>query len=463
MLFKALWHERDGDAVEDATVGGRSGIASLLLFAVLLPATAAFGILYRQALSVPYQDDYNAILAFAADYEQLPTLRSKVLDIATARHNEYKLGFEHFIVASELEFHHHLNFAFLTALGDLLLLPIAYLLWLTYGDEESGLDRRLIAFLPISLCFFSLTYWENLNWAMTGLQNTPVILFSFLAIYLVARRKIPPRAHLLLGCLSAALAAFSSANGFLLGPLGLLIFMQRRAYAASVAWCAGFVVPLAAYLYHYTPSAYLMHRFFFLTRPLFFLGFLGGVVPFPRLAVLLGLGVLAVILLAVRSRFDRINPAAFYFTLWILASGCLAAWVRGAGTYAIASRYSIYSCLLLIFCYSFLAQYLHRRSPAFNRKRFYVTAIIIAAGLGSASNVHAYISLGERRRMVLLGIELYRARPEVNSPMNDPRIEIIAPREKAYEQDVLTEAIQKRIYTLPPKQQTRQEDEVRSP
>jgi hypothetical protein len=382
MLISALRQGRDGDAVEDAAVAAPPGVTFLLLLAMLLPAIAAFGILYRQALPVPYEDDYNAILAFATGYEQLPTSLSKALDIATAHHNEYKLGFEHLVVATELEFHHHLNFAFLTGFGDLLLLPMAYLLWLTYGDGSSGLDRRFIAFLPISLCFFSLTYWENLNWAMTGLQNTPVILFSFLAIYLVAPAKAPSSARLLLGCLAAALAAFSSANGFLLGPLGLLILLPRRAYVASLAWCAGFVTPFAAYVYHYPASVHLMHRFFYITRPLFFLGFLGGVIPFPRPAVLLGIVVLTIVLLSVRSRFDRTNPVAFYFTMWILATGCLAAWVRGAATYSIASRYSIYSCLLLIFCYAFLAQYLPGRSPSFHQKRFYVTAIVIAAVLG---------------------------------------------------------------------------------
>jgi hypothetical protein len=184
-------------------------ITFLLIFAVLLPAIAAFGILYRRSLSVPYQDDYDAIIAFAVRYGQLPTLKAKVLEIATVQHNEYKLGFEHFIVAAELELTHHLNFTFLTVLGDLFLLPLGYLLWRTYQQDERGLDRRLLAFLPISLLFFSLTYWENLNWATTGLQNTPVVLFSLLAISFIAPGKTPSVAHLLLGCLGAALGAFN--------------------------------------------------------------------------------------------------------------------------------------------------------------------------------------------------------------------------------------------------------------
>src|ERR1700744_4556568 len=110
----------------------RPAITLLLLLFVLLPATFAFGILYRQSLTVPYQDDYAVILAFAADYDQLPSLASKLLAIATTQTIEYKIIFEHFIVASQMELTHHINFAVLTGLGDFFLLPIAYLLWRTY-------------------------------------------------------------------------------------------------------------------------------------------------------------------------------------------------------------------------------------------------------------------------------------------------------------------------------------------
>jgi hypothetical protein len=427
----------------------------LLLLAVFLPVIASFGILYRQALSVPYQDDYKVILAFAADYDQLSNFKTKVLDIAAAQHNEYKLGFEHSVVASELELTHHLNFTFLTVVGDLFLLPIGYLLWRTYQGDEKDLDRRLLYFLPISLLFFSLSYWENLNWAMTGLQNTPVVLFSLLSIYFFtpSQEVRPTRTHLALGCLAAALAAFTSANGFLLGPIGLLIFLPRRAYAKSVVWCASFVVPLAAYLYHYTSSAYVMHRAFYLTRPAFFFAFLGCAIPSKWIAALVGIAVLTICLLAVRSRFDRTNPVAFYFAVWLMATACLVAWVRGASGFAIASRYSMYSILLMIFCYAFLAHYLPSRSSTFNRRQFYTASVVIAAGIFLIADRSAYKHLGARRRMVLSGIEFYRAKPEANSPMVDPEVERLFPKEKAFEQAILTETIQDGIYTLPPKQE----------
>jgi hypothetical protein len=435
----------------------RPGITWLLLAAVVFPAIVAYGILYRQAFSAPYQDDYKAILGFAVEYAHLPTFKAKVLHIATNQFNEYKLSFEHSIVASEVELTRHLNFPFLIALGDLFLLPILYLVWLIFQEDEPNLNRRLLAFLPISLVFFSLTYWENLDWAMTGLQNTPVILFSLLTIYLLASRKIaePGPARFLLACLAAALAACTSANGFLLGPVGLLILLPRRAYARSLVWCASFVLPLAGYLYNYAWAVQPKLRLYYITRPLFFLAFFGCVVPSRWPAALLGLVMLIIVLLALGTRFDRRNPVAFYFAVWIVATGGMVAWVRGSATFSTASKYSIYSILMLIFCYSFVAEYLSSRWATIHRGRFYVTSVVAAAGMFLLVNVNAYKQLGARRRMVLSGIESYRANPEVNSPMVDPLVDRLFPKEKAAAQAILNRAIQEDIYTLPPKQDIR--------
>ena len=430
----------------------RSFRFKLLVLCAILPALLAFAILYRQALPVPYQDDYDAILAFALNYQPLPTARAKILEIAAEQHNEYKLAFEHAIVATELELTHRLNFAFLTVLGDLFLLPIAYLLWRTYRLPALDPTRQVLAFLPISFLFFALTYWENLNWAMTGLQNTPVILFSLLAIYLVAsaNNTPPTRLRLLLGCLVAALAALTSANGFLLGPIGVWIFLRRRQYTCALAWCASFLLPLAAYLYHFSPIAYPVYPSASVTRPLFFFAFLGSVAGSRWPAALLGFLVLLITATALRARFDRVNPVAVYFTVWVLGTACLVAWVRGAAGFIIASRYSMYSSLMLIFCYAFLAHLLPARLPGQDSRRFYWGATALAVCFFLGANLHAWHKLSARRQMVLAGLEFYRAQPRLHSPMVDARIEIAAPQEKAFEQRVLTQAIEQRIYTLPP-------------
>ncbi len=425
---------------------------TLLLLLVLLPAILSFGVLYSQPLSVPYQDDYHAILDFSIRYEHLPSLREKVLDIAAAQHNEYKLGFEHAVVAAELDLQHHLNFGFLVVLGDCFLLGIGYLLWLVFSNKEADVSVRALRFLPISFLVFSLTYWENLNWAMTGLQNTPVIFFSLLALYLLipARQTLPSGSRMLAACVVAALAAFSSANAFLLGPIGLLFLLPRRSYRRSLMWCACFLAPFAAYLYHYQRQAIHLHKFYYVTRPLFFVAFLGYAVLSKWPALLLGLGLLATFVLAIRSRFDRISPVLTYFAGWITGTALLVAWVRGGTGFGLGSRYSFYSVLLLIFAYSFLGKYLPDRFSGFDQRRFYAISLALACSLWLSADVHAYKCLRARRQMVLSGIELYRAATARNSPMVDPAVEKAFPEEKAFEQKVLTTAIQEGIYALPP-------------
>jgi hypothetical protein len=424
---------------------------SLLLIAITLPAIIAFALLYRQRLSVPYQDDYNVILAFTVQYQNLPTWQAKLVHILTYQTNDYKLGFEHAIVALQMALAGHLNFGFLELLGNLFLLPTGYLLWRAYQTETGDLAQRLVEFLPVSVLWFSLSYWETLNWAMAGLQALPVIPFSLLSIYLLIPKGAaePGRARLLLSCLCAILATFSSANGFFLVPVGLLLLLRRRAYADSMAWCASFVLPLACYLYHYTPShetLHTMHRTWQIPKFFYhFFLFLGCALPFRWAATLLGMAICAVLFLALHSRFDRTNPVAFYFTTWILIIAVVVAWVRGLS----APRYSMYSIFLLIFCYVFLRQYLPGRLASFNPRRFYLVTVVLAVGFCFFSDLDAYRHLDARRRMVLSGLEHYRANPEVNSPMIDPAVRQMFPAEEESERATLTKAIQEHVYTLP--------------
>ena len=437
---------------------GRTGRrwTALLLLGVFAPALVAFGILYRQSLTVPYLDDYDAIVAFAIDYEESPGFGPKLLEIAAKQHTQYKLIFANSVVAAELEFTHHLNFTFLTVLGDLFLLPTGFLLWKTYGGGAGDLNRRLMEFLPVSIVFFSLAYWETLNWALGELQNTPVIFFSLLAIYLLVGKGSPAAGvRLFFACLAAALAAFTLANGFLLGPVGLLFLVPRRAYAASLAWSASFILPLLPYLYRYTPTTlpdFVVGKALFLSRFLVFLAFFGCAVANRWVAAILGVVILAIVVIAVRSRYDRSNPVALYFTMWVVVTGMVVGWGRGGMGFWTTSRYSVYSCLVLIFCYSFLAWYLPRRSPNFRRGRFYVTSMVIAASLWLFADGDANWNLKERRRMVLAGIENYRIDPRNNSPLNVPLYPGLVVNEKELEQAVLTKAIERGIYALPQRQ-----------
>jgi hypothetical protein len=330
------------------------------------------------------------------------------------------------------------------------LLAIAYLLWVMYRQDRSALNQQLLEFLPISLVFFSLTYWESVNWAMAGLQNLSVIMFSLLAIHLLVPKgtTAPSLPILLLASIAAIFAAFSSANGFLLAPVGLLMLVRRRALVAATLWCIGFGLPIAAYRYHYIPyhvSVDTMHRGSYIAKVCYVFAFLGCAIPQRWVAAILGFAIFAVLVFALQYGFERTHPGQFYFSIWILLTAAPVAWLR----HSISSRYSIYSLLLLVSCYFFLVRYLLARSKAHNLKRFYAVTTVFAAILSVSSIGLAYVNLGRRREMVLSGIEKYRANPEVNSPMNDPQTKEADPNEEAFQRDTLNQAIAAHVYTLP--------------
>jgi len=390
------------------------------------------------------------VLAFAGDFEQLHSVKDKVLLVAAAQHTEYKLVFEHAVIAAELELTRRVDFSFLQLAGDLFLLPIGWLLWLTYGvGREKSVRAGLVRFLPASLIFFGLAYWETVNWAMAGLQNLPVVFFSLLSIYLLAGGDGEERSagRFAWACGVAALAAFSSANGFLVAVVGAWILLRRRAYWACVAWGASFVIPLAAYLYRYMKVPRLTTGLSYVARPLELFAFLGMAAGSFWGAILTGFVVAVAVVWAFRTGYARENPVGVYWTVWVLLSALPVAWVRGSAGVVIAPRYSIYSCLMLVFCYAFLADRAAAKREGWWRV-FYPAAMVAAITFCAGKDALAYGKLGARGAMIRAGMEHYRANPAVNSPLIDGFVIRDVPGEEQYERQELTRAIESGVYKL---------------
>jgi hypothetical protein len=446
------------DSARNRMKGASPIVTALLAVAVLAPAIAAFAILWRQAYPAPFQDDYSAVLKFAGDFERLQRVEDKLLLIASAQHTEYKLVFEHTVVAAEMALTHRLSFSFLQTLGDLFLLPIGWLLWLTYGGRERRLRARLAYFLPASLIFFGLAYWETVNWAMAGLQNLPVVFFSLLSIYLLACGDgcvdsqvsgSRPGAPASWGwaCAAGALAAFSSANGFLVAAVGAWILLRSRRYQAFVWWGASFVIPLAAYLYHYVKVPRQVTGLYYVARPLEVFAFLGMAAGSFWGALVAGFAIAAVVWSAFKGRYVRENPVGVYWTVWSLLSALPVAWVRGSTGVVIASRYSIYSCLMLVFCYAFLADRAATRKDRWNRM-FYAAALMVAITFCLWKDTQAYDKLGRRAEMIRAGLAHYKENPAVNSPLIDAFVIKDVPGEDQYERQELSREIESGIYKL---------------
>ena len=352
--------------IEKITARRRSRWIAFAL--LLLPVLLVYAALWKQARSLPMQDDFLAIVNFGLVYKSQPSALARLMYVIAAQHNEYKLVVEHAIVAADLSLTGHLHFGLYIWIGNLLLLPIAWLFWSNLRPNDQNVTRRLVLFVPVCWLVFQLNYVENLDWAMCGLQTMPVVLFSLAALHFLVRSG---RRALVLAFLFAVLGCLSSANGFLMGPVGVVLLLASRRVRQVVPWCAAYCVAAAVYLYRYKPFTppHYQSGTAFSDKLLFFFSFAGAWAenmhhfPVRYGSVAAGCAVCAIVVfMAARTDFARSGAFYFYTLVWCLITAALAADKRvGEGlVVALSMRYKIYSDIALICLYAFAVMQFER-------------------------------------------------------------------------------------------------------
>jgi hypothetical protein len=443
--------------VSSGPAKGRNGLA-LAAALLALPIVVVYAVLFREMRDVPLLDDYHAVLEFLLTLRQLPGLGSKLAWIIAAQHSEYKLIFEHILMAAQFAITGDVRFEFLIVAGNLMMLGILWVLWRNYFADEPDLTRRLLLFVPICYLIIQLNYVDTLDWAMCGLQTIPVNCFALATIHFLVRGK---RRDFALACVCGVLCSFSSVNGFLAAPVGLLVMVPRRRWGQIAAWTATFCAALAVYLYRYTFIVLGDHgdHVSMFSKLLYWVLFLGGAAenqhrfPVKNGALVLGLVLVGSFVYACWRRYDRSQPFAFVTTVWVMLTAAMVAQGRSGGGLATAltGRYKIYSDLMLIFCYFCVASGVRSSGLALPRKRLiYATALVAVAGFSAASDWLGYKLLLKRNSRVALGLSQYVEDPSKNVPMVSISGDLDVGDAPKRARVILNETLASGIYRLPP-------------
>ena len=431
----------------------------ILAILCVLPLLLVYGILWREATGLPVLDDYHAIFVFALGQRHLPAM-GRLVNVVAAQHNEYKLIFEHAIVAADLAFTGHIHLSFLIWLGNLLLVPLGIIFWAQFRPNDTA-QRRLLLFLPLSWLLFQLTYAEMVDWAMEALQALAVVCFAVASFYLLTRQS---RRSFLLACATGGLAALSSANGFVVAVIGAGLLFRQRRLARIVPWCLTFAAALAAYLYRYTPVPHGAPASLSV-RLLFVPSMIGGVVenmhgfPIHHAAIVLGVILLAVYAHALRHGYYRTHPFLVATASWALITVLMTAWVRSSMglNLSLSSRYKIYSTLMLVFCYQYLADRIVAAGTLSTRtkKTLYGGALAAAVIFALLSDAMGVKLLKTRKAEAIAALGWYLAAPQTHSPFPE-HLDARAGENDATGLGIearqsLSESLASGIYTLPAK------------
>ncbi len=417
-----------------------------LLLLACAPIALYYAILYHLSLPVPFLDDYFTTLNFLTEQTHIHGFLPRLLSAVTSQQGEYRSIFVHTLMSADFSLFGRLSFRLCILIGNLFLLPVAWTFWQN-AFPEAPRPRRLLLFLPVIFLLFQLSYAEMLDFAEAGLQYW-IMPFAFLALHFLIRQRLA------LACLFAALACTASPNGFLLGPIGLVLLWPSAKRIA--AWCLTFAAVLCAYLYHYVPNqipAPPSH----LTRPLFFLSFLGGAIenmhhrPLPYAAIALGLMLFAVFIQSIRTGYWRTHPFFFWSAAWTLATSALVAFVRsGLGLQqSLSARYKIYCALMLVFTYLYAVTRTASLGPT-RRKRLYLTTLAATILFALSADALGYKLLQRRHDHILNGFAFYQANPAQNSPYVNYYIDGRQNPEATLEREALTRALAAGAYTIPP-------------
>ena len=279
-----------------------------------------------------------------------------------APHFDHRVLFPNFIVLGLAQFT-HFNVIIEEYISAVMLVATTALVIATHRRRSRS--TPLIWYLPVALLLFSFVQYQNTLW---GFQMAWYLVTLGLATALYfLDRPILTQAAFLAAIAATVVASYSSLQGLIVWPVGLvLLYFRRRSRQQLVTWCTVAVVTTALYFYHWQTGAHSKPTFVFthlITSLKFFLFLIGSVlgvqgtihagaeIAFGSVVVAVSIGL---IVRYWRRDEQTTRPFGVALVLYGLLFGATItqarAWYVVYGFYA-PSRYSTCGLLALVGCY----------------------------------------------------------------------------------------------------------------
>ncbi|MCF2486785.1 hypothetical protein [Dyadobacter sp. CY347] len=206
---------------------------------IVTPVVYFYLILEAYTLNIPYTDDFN-LLETIHNFHVADGFVSKI-EVLFEQVNQHRFAFERTVMLIMYFFTGTVNIKTQILLGNLALLGIFYLLFLTFKKEQI----TWYYFIPVPYVLFNLVYFENAVWGIAAIQNTPLILFALVSAYGLARND---QKGWYLGIAAALLTTFTSGSGILTWIIGSLILLLQKRFKLLFIWLA---LALAIVLFYF--------------------------------------------------------------------------------------------------------------------------------------------------------------------------------------------------------------------
>ncbi len=377
------------------TKGALKLIISLML---LIPIVLYFVVWDYYAINIPKWDDHP-LKQFIFDYSHATNWKVK-FNALFRQHNEHRIVLTRLVTWADFRIFGTLNFKHLMLIGSTLLLA-AIPLWHVILKNNK---KPLFALLPIPFLWLSLAFWENMYWGMASIQNFGVVTLAIWSLYLCVN---PKGLLFALAAFLSVVTIFTSPNGLLIIPIGAVLLFLVGNRQRLALWILTGAASIFYYFKDYQTIDNPASKASLIQLVKGFMAFLGSFAEsFPvldhfRVCIFIG-SVLFLVAISIASttifrimrnkyavKSEKITDLFCLGTiLFILGTALIIVYGRaGFGLEGlIASKYKIYSVLLLITAYLYVVIPIRGSflSP-------YITAIIFLAITFNVFSYHYHL------------------------------------------------------------------------
>jgi hypothetical protein len=208
-----------------------------------IPVAGCFWLVHRYSVNVVVQDQWSDVVVIGRSYSDLFDWNS-----LWALHNGNRIFFPNVVVlilARTTGFNIQIE-EFVSA--TMLVTSTGLLIW---AHKRRSPSIPWLYYCPVALLALSVVQYQNLLW---GFQMAWYLVLLSLAAAIVLLDRPVLSNWWLVGAIAAGIVgSFSSLQGLLIWPIGLVLLYQRkRSPAIALAWLVAAVASFALYFYNFT-------------------------------------------------------------------------------------------------------------------------------------------------------------------------------------------------------------------
>lgn len=193
-------------------------------FLIFFPIAFLLGIVLFYAEPLFLSDDFHLLEKIIVLQKPEPFLYK--LKMLIEQHNEHRILFPRLITWFDYQLEGHINWPTLMILGNLIWCGILYFLWTAFRV----LKLSLWYFLPVPWLLFHPSYYDNLTWAISVLQQSVIVFLLSWLVYAFTKRRY------LLAILIIFIATFTHGNGIFGIGIGVVFLVLDRNWRWLSLW-----------------------------------------------------------------------------------------------------------------------------------------------------------------------------------------------------------------------------------